>query len=135
MRTVSMPIEGGARSPVARPNAIWRLNGQSVKEHDHQHGHGHHESLFVIERGETIRINLENQTAWLHPMHFHGVVFQEIDEQAKAFRGPLRDTLLLRPGEKTSIALRGDEPGRWMIHCHVLEHQNSGLMGVFEVKA
>jgi FtsP/CotA-like multicopper oxidase with cupredoxin domain len=88
-----------------------------------------------MKRGETIRINLDNQTAWLHPMHFHGVVFQQIDEQTNALRGPLRDTLLLRPGEKTSIALRGDEPGLWMIHCHVLEHQNSGLMGVFEVKA
>ena len=135
MRTLSMPIEGGARSPVARPDAIWRLHGQSVKEHTHQHGHGHHEPIFAMKRGETIRINLDNQTAWLHPMHFHGVVFQQIDEQTNALRGPLRDTLLLQPGEKTSIALRGDEPGLWMIHCHVLEHQNSGLMGVFEVKA
>lgn len=134
-RTVVMPIEGGARSPVAKPDAIWLLNGLSMKEHDHRFGHSHHEPIFAIERGETIRINLDNQTAWLHPMHFHGVVFQQIDGQSGALRGPLRDTLLLRPGEKASIALRGDEPGYWMIHCHVLEHQSAGLMGIFEVKA
>lgn len=127
-RVIPMLIEGGARSPVARPDAIWRLNGLSPKEHD---GHSHHLPTFQLKRGETVRIDLNNQTAWLHPMHFHGVVFQDI--AGSATEGPLRDTILLKPGEKRSIALRGDEPGKWMIHCHVLEHQSNGLMGMFEV--
>lgn len=132
-RTVNMLIEGGAHSPVASANAVWRLSGQSMTVHADQQGARHQAPSFRIRPGETIRINLHNQTSWLHPMHFHGAIFQVINSQTDSVMGALRDTLLLGPGEKTSIALCADELGIWMIHCHILEHQSTGLMGVFEV--
>ncbi len=37
------------------------------------------------------------------------------------------------PDETTEITLVADNPGKWMLHCHILEHQASGMMGVVEV--
>ena len=44
-----------------------------------------------------------------------------------------RDTVLLSPRERVEIAFVADNPGAWMIHCHVLDHQNGGMMAMFEV--
>lgn len=44
-----------------------------------------------------------------------------------------RDTVLLQPGERVEIAFRADNPGDWMMHCHILEHQAGGMMGLFRV--
>lgn len=37
------------------------------------------------------------------------------------------------PDEKVEIAFVADNPGGWMIHCHILEHMQTGLMGVIRV--
>jgi FtsP/CotA-like multicopper oxidase with cupredoxin domain len=37
------------------------------------------------------------------------------------------------PGERVEVALVADNPGLWMLHCHVLEHQGSGMMALVEV--
>ena len=42
-------------------------------------------------------------------------------------------TLLLAPRETAEIAFLADNPGMWMLHCHVLEHQEAGMMGLIEV--
>jgi FtsP/CotA-like multicopper oxidase with cupredoxin domain len=44
-----------------------------------------------------------------------------------------RDTVLVDPEERVEIAFRADNPGDWMIHCHILEHQAGGMMGLFRV--
>jgi FtsP/CotA-like multicopper oxidase with cupredoxin domain len=44
-----------------------------------------------------------------------------------------RDTVLLSPRERVGIAFVADNPGDWMFHCHILEHQESGMMGVIRV--
>ena len=44
-----------------------------------------------------------------------------------------QDTVLMAPREKVEIGLVADNPGDWMIHCHILEHQAAGMMGVFRV--
>ena len=39
----------------------------------------------------------------------------------------------MAPREHVEIALVADNPGDWMFHCHILEHQASGMMGVIRV--
>jgi spore coat protein A len=49
--------------------------------------------------------------------------------------GP-KDTVDLRPAEQASILVRfTDHPGRYVFHCHNLEHEDMGMMGVFSVRA
>ena len=43
------------------------------------------------------------------------------------------DTVLLDPDSQAEIAFVADNPGDWMLHCHVLEHQVTGMMGVVRV--
>lgn len=43
------------------------------------------------------------------------------------------DTVLLPPRSRAEIAFVADNPGNWMHHCHVLEHQATGMMAVVRV--
>ena len=44
-----------------------------------------------------------------------------------------RDTVLMAPREQVEIGFVADNPGDWMIHCHILEHQAAGMMAVLRV--
>jgi FtsP/CotA-like multicopper oxidase with cupredoxin domain len=46
---------------------------------------------------------------------------------------PLGDTVLVRTGQTVDILLEVTNPGRWMAHCHIAEHHESGMMFSFEV--
>lgn len=109
--------------------AIWSINGQSVPEGDHRH-----EPLLRLDLGRSYVLNLVNDTAWHHPIHLHGHVFRVVSRDGQpAARREWADTVLLRPRSRAEIAFVADNPGNWMLHCHVLEHQASGMMGVFKV--
>ena len=74
-----------------------------------------------------------NDTRWPHAMHFHG---HHVQVQAKTRHdrpGTWRDTALLDRGEQMEVAFVADNPGRWMLHCHMLEHQMAGMATWFEV--
>ena len=87
--------------------------------------------LFTARRGETVRLAMINDTAWSHGMHLHGHHFRAIGSDGAA--GPLRDTLLMDRGEAVEVAFVADNPGDWMLHCHVPEHSISGMMTWFRV--
>ena len=44
-----------------------------------------------------------------------------------------KDTVLIRTGETVDILLDVTNPGRWMAHCHIAEHHESGMMFSFNV--
>lgn len=124
---VSLTLKGGAMSRDATREAIWLINGKAMKSED---GHAQHTPLFRLRAGESIDVQVDNQTMWHHPLHFHGVwLRQKTGDQL----GPVRDTVFLQPREKLAVRLYADQPGRWMVHCHVLGHQAHGMMGHFEV--
>ena len=90
--------------------------------------------LLRFQRGETQIVTLENKTRWLHPIHLHGHSFHVLKDNDDPLAGAeIRDTVLLFPEDEKRIAFVADNPGKWMLHCHVLEHQASGMMGVVEV--
>ena len=43
------------------------------------------------------------------------------------------DTVLVAPKERIRVALVADNPGDWMFHCHIVEHQDTGMMGLIRV--
>ena len=82
--------------------------------------------LASLSRGETVRIKITNDTSFPHAMHLHGMHFHEI--AADGSLGALRDTTLLQRGEVRDIAFVADNPGKWLLHCHMLSHAASGMM-------
>lgn len=87
--------------------------------------------LASIEAGQTVIMTIANETSWPHAMHLHGHHFRQVAKNNSL--GPLRDTLLMQRGEITKIAFVADNPGKWLFHCHMLEHAASGMMTWLEV--
>ncbi len=70
-----------------------------------------------------------------HPFHLHGFFFQvlEVDGQVPDYRA-WKDTVNLAPRSRVRIAwIPDNRPGRWMYHCHILEHHEAGMMAQFDV--
>ena len=106
---------------------IWFINGVAAEGHVM-------EPMFTLERGRSHVIAMTNATAWHHPIHLHGHSFRVLSRNGKPTRHrEWQDTVLMAPREKVEIGLVADNPGDWMIHCHILEHQAAGMMGVFRV--
>lgn len=85
--------------------------------------------LLETSQGRTIVIEIINDTSWPHAMHLHGHHFQVIERAGHPItNAPLRDTELMQPREKISIAFRADNPGKWLLHCHMIEHMAAGMV-------
>lgn len=106
---------------------VWAINGVAAKGHVH-------DPLLTLQRDRSYLLELINDTAWHHPMHLHGHSFRVISRDGEPTRHrEWQDTVLLDPRERAEIAFVADNPGDWMFHCHILEHQISGMMGVIRV--
>lgn len=105
----------------------WAINGVSPTSHTH-------EPMLTFARGKTVVLNLNNDTAWWHPIHLHGHSFRVISRNGKpTAHREWQDTVLMPPRETAEIAFVAENPGDWMFHCHVLEHQAAGMMANLRV--
>jgi FtsP/CotA-like multicopper oxidase with cupredoxin domain len=89
--------------------------------------------------GDRVKIRLLNEMAGDHPMHHpfhvHGAGRFLILSRDGVTEPNLvwKDTVLVRAGETLDILLEVTNVGRWMAHCHIAEHHESGMMFSFEV--
>ena len=112
---------------------LWKFNGAAGMTS--MAGMGEH-PLFRVARGRTVLVRFENKTAWPHAMHVHGHHFRLLERTNGPEPQPFWwDTLLVQPGETSLIGFVADNPGKWMLHCHMLDHQASGMDSWFEVAA
>ncbi|KAB2916621.1 MAG: multicopper oxidase family protein [Hyphomicrobiaceae bacterium] len=110
-----------------RSGKIWFVNGKAVVGHVM-------EPMLALKRGRSCVLAMNNETAWHHPMHLHGHSFRVISRNgAPTQHREWQDTVLMAPRERVEIAFVADNPGDWMFHCHILEHQESGMMGVIRI--
>lgn len=106
---------------------IWFVNGIAADGHVM-------DPMLTLARDKSHVIVMTNATAWHHPMHLHGHSFRVMSRNGKPTRHrEWQDTVLMSPRERVEIAFVADNPGDWMLHCHILEHQAAGMMGVFRV--
>lgn len=130
-RKVNLTMEGGAMGGLSGAELngerhdmralvgagkVWAFNGRADMPDD---------PLIRASAGETVRLEMVNDTAWAHAMHLHGHHFRRIGPDDRP--GPLRDTLLMQRGERAEIAFVADNPGDWLLHCHMLEHAAAGM--------
>lgn len=116
---------------MARRGLFWAVNGAvpMIGEGDHPGA-----PLVTLARGESTVFRLENRTRWPHPIHLHGHSFHVVRRNDQAVAAPpVKDTVLLWPDESAEVAFVADNPGDWMFHCHVLDHQEAGMMGYVRV--
>ena len=91
--------------------------------------------MLTLTRNKSYILAMQNDSMWYHPIHLHGHSFRVIARDGKPTRyQEWRDTVLMQPNERVDIAFVADNPGDWMFHCHILEHQSSGMMSVIRVE-
>jgi FtsP/CotA-like multicopper oxidase with cupredoxin domain len=113
-------------------NMIWKLI-------DRRTGAENHGINWKFTVGDRVKIRLVNEMESDHPMHHpfhvHGAGRFLILSRDGVVEPNLvwKDTVLVRAGETVDILLEVTNPGRWMAHCHIAEHIESGMMFSFEV--
>jgi bilirubin oxidase len=100
-------------------------------------------------RGATEIWELRNFTEDAHPIHVHQVQFQVVNRQVfggitqpladgatrppEAWESGFKDTVLALPGEITRIKARFDIAGRFVWHCHIIDHEDNEMMRPYQV--
>jgi plastocyanin len=85
----------------------------------------------AIAVGETILIRIINAGARPHPIHIHGHNFKIVATDGNPVPPAaqlIKDTVLIGPAERYDLELVGDNPGVWMVHCHIEHHMANGMM-------
>jgi FtsP/CotA-like multicopper oxidase with cupredoxin domain len=113
-------------------NTRWKLVDRTT-------GDENHAIAWKFTVGDRVKIRLVNEMDSDHPMHHpfhvHGAGrFLVVARDGEAERNLVwKDTVLVRTGEVVDILLDVSNAGRWMAHCHIAEHHESGMMFSFDV--
>jgi FtsP/CotA-like multicopper oxidase with cupredoxin domain len=89
-------------------------------------------------QGDVVKIRITNPDDTLHPMqhpiHLHGQRFLvlSVDDVETENLG-WKDTVLVPAGSTVDLLVVMDNPGDWMLHCHISEHPEAGMMMSFNV--
>lgn len=111
----------------AREASFWTINGVAARNHRLA-------PMIAVERGRTVLLRVKNDTLWPHPIHLHGFPFRVLTRNGESTPyQEWRDTELLLSNGSAEVAFTADRPGDWMFHCHILDHQETGMMSVIRV--
>ncbi|WP_373078319.1 multicopper oxidase family protein [Zhongshania sp.] len=133
--TLSFVFEwAGAMSPSNKDGQVdhnfWLINRRAWSDHGHQDLPA---PLATLKLGKSYIFELHNATPHHHPIHLHGLIFTVLESDKRELTPYHSDTILLEKNERAKIAFVADNPGRWMFHCHVIEHMQTGLMGYITI--
>jgi FtsP/CotA-like multicopper oxidase with cupredoxin domain len=86
--------------------------------------------------GATEIWEVENLVGMDHPFHLHGFQFQLLDRNGVPEpQRKWKDTVNVPKHQRVRLIVRFDNhAGRWMFHCHILTHEDDGMMGVLEIR-
>jgi FtsP/CotA-like multicopper oxidase with cupredoxin domain len=93
--------------------------------------------MIGVPLGGVRRLEIRNDAEMDHPFHLHGFFFQEVERDGVPIPPDARvqkDTIIVPQESSMALLARFDEPGMWMYHCHILEHQELGMMGEIHVE-
>ena len=89
--------------------------------------------LAELKLGKSYIIDMENLTPRIHPIHLHGMSFRVLKSSTRQVRPVVTDTYLIEADEKVQLGFVADNPGDWLLHCHIIEHQKSGMTSYISV--
>jgi len=91
-----------------------------------------------FKKGDKIKIKIFNDPnsghPMQHPIHIHGQRFLVVSTNGIPNQNlAWKDTALIQNGDTVELLVDMENPGEWVIHCHIPEHMESGMMNKFEV--
>jgi len=97
----------------------WTINGASWGDHE----------VIEVEGNTPTQVTLRDLSGRPHPFHLHGQFFQVISRNGNPAMYPgVLDTVQMSGDDEVVIQTDFDNPGLWMVHCHILEHAERGMM-------
>ena len=113
-RTHELVLSGG----MMNDSGDWTINGRTYPGTE----------PLAVRTGERVRVRLVNMSMEDHPMHLHGHSFQVVAIGDRPVPGPFKDTLTLRHMDSYDVEFVAANPGRWLFHCHNLDHMMGGMI-------
>lgn len=111
----------------------WRINGET---YNHRRPFADVTPM-TIREDQQVRLVMVNPTPMYHPMHLHGhtgtvrAVGGIRDAKWHPITpGPRKDTLAVAPGQRVVMDFTADNPGQWLVHCHMAYHMATGMAGI-----
>ncbi len=140
-----LSFESVYRNPVewsgTMPEMDWIATGRSVRWilRDPATGRENMDIDWRFRVGDVVKLRLLNDRnalhAMQHPIHIHGQRFLVLSVNGMPTENLVwKDTMLLPTGFVAEVLLEVSNPGKWMLHCHVSEHIETGMRMVFEVE-
>jgi FtsP/CotA-like multicopper oxidase with cupredoxin domain len=112
-------------------SGMFRINGKSMDINRID---------FQVKANSTEIWEIGNASPMAHPFHVHNVQFRILDRNGKRphpSESGLKDVVLVHGHEKVRIIMKfpeySDANVPYMYHCHILEHEDQGMMGQFTV--
>ncbi len=107
----------------------WMIDGMAFMGHDHAMP-----PSATLTRDRFARLHFVNESARIHPIHTHGMFFRLLARNGIRVDEPFfRDTVVVHGREEIDIGVVPLDPGTWMMHCHILEHAEAGMMTTIAV--
>jgi suppressor of ftsI len=139
-----LSLESVFRNPVewsgTMPEMDWIVTGKNVRWllRDARTGRENMDIAWRFRVGDLVKIRLVNDRSALHamhhPMHIHGQRFLVLSVNGVPNENLVwKDTVLLPTGFVADVLMEVTNPGRWMLHCHIAEHIETGMRMVFDV--
>lgn len=109
----------------------WTIDDHAFAGHDHAAP-----PALTMKADRFVRLQFVNDSFRLHPIHLHGMFFRLLARSGRPVDEPFfRDTVLMHSKETIDIGLVPLDVGDWMMHCHILEHAEAGMMTTLRVAA
>ncbi len=89
----------------------------------------------VVREGDRVLIRLMNAGHQSHSFHTHGHSFRIVATDGNAVPVGMewtKDTVLIGPAERYDLEMTCDNPGVWMVHCHMEHHMANGMMTLIQ---
>ena len=110
----------------------WTIDGVPFAGHDRA---TEMPPALTLERNHFYRVRFANDSPRIHPIHLHGMFFRLLTRNGARVEEPFfRDTVLVHPREEIDVGLVPSDTGIWMMHCHILEHAEAGMMTTIAVR-
>jgi FtsP/CotA-like multicopper oxidase with cupredoxin domain len=107
----------------------WTIDGVAFMSHEHPMP-----ASATLTRGKVQRLHFTNESPRIHPIHTHGMFFRLLARNGVPVDEPFfRDTVLIHAKEEIDIGVVPTDAGTWMMHCHILEHAEAGMMTTIDV--
>ena len=137
------PLPSWVKAAPQRPDRVWSFgSGYDMLTREPAHtingrAFDHRRVDAKVDLGSVETWMLLNTTTRSHYIHIHDVDWVVLSRNGRppaAHEAGLKETFLLDPGEYITVAAKfTDHLGRYMIHCHMLDHEDGGMMAAWEV--